>query len=168
MAGLGPPNYTEFGVTLLTPEFQIRGKLHVLGTVGMFLNDAAKPNLIIYDADVMAVDAANPAKVSRPEIVISKRIAQIIAFDQVAGQGEVQLLPKTENMLAYLDRCVVQGTFLMGEDARFADFAEASLQQFILITNFKIYPLFQAKPGIIPQAQMGMIQKTSIRMYHKA
>lgn len=168
MAGLGQPTYTEFSVTILTADFQIHGNLHVLGTVGMFLNDAAKPNLIVYDADVMAVDAANPAKVSRPEMIIGKRTAQIIAFDTVPGQGEVQLLPKTEHMLAYLDRCVVQGTFLMGEDARFADFAEASLQQFLLVTNFKVYPLFQAKAGILPHAQMGMVQKTTIRMYHKA
>jgi len=168
LAGLGQPTHTEFGITILTAEFQIHGNLHVLGTVGMFLNDSAKPNLIVYDADVMAVDAANPAKVSRPELIVSKRMAQIVAFDQVPGQGEVQLLPKTENMLAYLDRCVVQGTFLMGEDARFADFAEAALQQFILVTNFKIYPLFQAKAGILPHAEMGMVQKTTIRMYHKA
>ena len=52
-------------------------------------------------------------------------------------------------------------------DAHLADFTEASLQQFLLASDVKIYPLFQARPGLVQAAPIALIHKSQIRVYHK-
>ncbi len=161
------PAFTEIGVVVLTSGFQIRGNLHVLGVMQTFLNDDQKPTLSIFGADALGIDPGNPAAhLTQPEIVVNKRAAQIIALTAAPPPGAITLLAKIENLVLYTDVFAIAGKFHMGPDAHLADFAESSLQQFIVASEVKIYPLFQPRPGFHSAAPIVLIHKSAIRMYH--
>ncbi len=163
------PNFIEVAASVLTSTFQVRGKLHVLGVMQTFMNDEQKPTLSIYASDVLGIDASNPAAhMTQPEIIITKRYASIVALETMPEQGQLSLLARTEQLIMYTDRFAVAGRFHMGPDARLNDFTEASLQQFILASDVKIYPLFQSRPGLVQATPLAMIHKSQIRLYHKA
>ena len=165
----GQPEYAEIGVNILTSIFQARGKLHVLGTMQNFLNDEQKPTLSVIGAEVIGIDHTNPAaRMSQPELIINKRAIQAIALDTAPPPGSLVMLSKVEHLVLYTDQFAIAGRLHMGPDAHLADFAEASLQQFIVASDVKIYPLFQARQGIVQAAPVVVIHKSQIRLYHKA
>jgi hypothetical protein len=169
MAGIEGPTYAEAAATVLTSTFQVRGKLHILGVMQTFVNDEQKPTLSVYNADVLGFDLTNPAaRMTQPEVVINKRYASIIALESVPPQGQLSILTRIEQLMMYTDRFALAAKFHMGPDARLNDFTEASLQQFILASEVKIYPLFQARPGLVQAAPIALIHKSQIRLYHKA
>ena len=167
MTSRSQPDYIEMGVTVITSSFQVKGKLRILGMVGTFLNDDQKPTLVIYDAEMTQLEANSRIRVTKEEIVISKHAAQVVAFDETPLAGTIALLPRTETLAVYLDHYALSAKFYMGQDARINDFADASLQQYLIVGDIKFYPMFQAKPGLVQSAPMGVVHKTAIRMYHR-
>lgn len=167
MANLAHPDYMDIGVTVITSSFQIRGKLHILGMIGTFLNDEQKPTVVVYGAEMLGLEANSRIRVNKDEVVISKRAALVIAFDELPPQGTLAMLPRMENLAVYLDHMALSANFYMGQDARINDFADTSLQQFLIASDIKFYPMFQARAGLVQSAPMGVLHKTAIRMYHR-
>jgi hypothetical protein len=168
MNNLGEPAQLEVRVAILTAAFQIRGTLRIIGTLQTYMNDDQKATLIIYGAEVTGVEASNPVRMTQPELIINKRAVQIILFEEMPPQGALTLLPRGESLVMYLDGFAAAGKFYMGQDARISDFADASLQQFLVITDMKVYPIQQVRSGLITNAPLGMIHKSVIRFYHQA
>ena len=83
-------------------------------------------------------------------------------------QGQITLLARAEPLMMYTDRFAMAAKFHMGPDSRIADFAGASLQQFLIASDVKLYPLFQSRGGLVQAAPLALIHKTAVRMYHKA
>jgi hypothetical protein len=169
MDGIGELHFVEVGATVLTSAFQVRGKLHVLGIMQTFLNDEQKPTLVVYGADVIGFNANNPVgRMSQPEIVVTKRDAAVLALEAIPQQGQLTLQPHSEQLMLFTDRFAVAAKFHMGQDARLSDFAESALQQFVVASDVKIYPLFQARPGLVQAAPIALIHKSQVRLYYKA
>jgi hypothetical protein len=169
MAGIAGPNFADVGATVLTSTFQVRGKLHVLGVMQTFLNDEQKPTLSVYNADVIGLNVNNPAAhMTQPEVILNKRYAAIVALEAMPPQGQLSILARAEQLMMYTDSFALSARFHMGPDARLSDFTEASLQQYLLASDIKIYPLFQARPGMVQAAPIALIHKSQIRLYHKA
>jgi hypothetical protein len=163
------PTFVEYPITLLTSTFQVRGKLHVLGVMQTFLNDDQKPTISLFNADVIGFNISNPAaRMTQPEVIISKESATIIALDAVPPQGQITMLSRVELLMMYTERFAIAAKFHMGPDTRLGDFAVASLQQFIIASEAKFYPLFQSRTGLVQAAPIALIHKTAIRMYHKS
>jgi hypothetical protein len=168
MAGIVEPHFVEVGATVLTSTFQVRGKLRILGIMQTFLNDEQKPTLIVYGADVIGFSVTNPVgRMSQPEVVVAKPDAAIVALEAIPPQGQLTLQPHTEQLMLFTDRFAVAGKFHMGQDARLADFAESALQQFIVASDVKIYPLFQARPGLAQAAPLALVHRSQVRLYYK-
>ena len=166
---MAEPKHVETGVSILTSVFQVRGKLHVLGTMQNFLNDEQKPTLTVYKAEATGISSGNPAAhMSQPEMVINKRSMQMIAFEVAPSKDTLVMLPNIQPLMLYTDQFAIAGKFHLGPDAHLTDFAEASLQDFIVASEVKIYPMFPARTGLIQSAPVIVIHKAQIRLYHKA
>jgi hypothetical protein len=116
---------------------------------------------------MLGLEANSRIRVNKDEVVISKRAALVIAFDELPPQGTLAMLPRTENLAVYLEHMALSANFYMGQDARINDFADTSLQQFLIAGDIKLYPMFQARAGLVQSAPMGVVHKTAIRMYHR-
>ncbi|MHB8627145.1 MAG: hypothetical protein ACYDBJ_22695 [Aggregatilineales bacterium] len=161
------PAITEFPVTLFAANFQARGMVRSPGVLQTFLNDEQRSTLVVYNADVIGFEPTNPAaRVSVPELIVRKVSCQIVAFDRRPPPDQYTLLPHTEPAAIYTDQFIVEGNFHMGADARLTDFADTSLQQFIVASDARIYPLFQPRAALVPGAPLIAVHKSAIRFYH--
>jgi hypothetical protein len=162
------PSFTEYPVTILTDTLQARGALHSFGVMQTFVNDDQKPTLQLFSTEMFGFDPGNPAtRITAEEVFIRKQMCQLIAFEAVPTAGQIAVMPRTEMLAMYLDRFVIQGKFHMGPDDRLVDFTESSLQQFVVITEVHIFPLFQPRYAVIQQAPFAFIQRSRVNMYHK-
>ena len=167
MPDVAQPDYTEMQVALFTSNFQIRGALPVYGALQTFLNDEQKPTLSVFGADVVGLDAANQLHMTQPEALTYKPAIEIILFQTLPPQGTLTLPPHIEGLIMYLDRFAVSGNFYMGQDVRIGDFIDSGKQQFLALTDVKMYPLFAARPGLVNSAPLAVLHKSAIRLYHK-
>ncbi len=162
------PSYTEFAASVITNTFQARGKLQSMGTLQTFLNDDQKTTLTVYNAELIGLEPTNPAtRITPAELVVRKAACSLIAFDVRPPADQLMPLSHVESLVIYTDRFAIQGKFHMGPDARINDFADAGLQQFIVASDARIYPLFQTRGGLIQSAPIICIQRASISIYHK-
>jgi hypothetical protein len=168
MPEVAQPDFAEMRVAVFTSSFQIHGSLHLYGALQTFLNDEQKPTLSVFGADVIALDASNQLHMTHQEMFIHKPGAQVVLFETMPPQGSLTLPPHTESLVMYVDRFAVSGKFYMGQDVRLGDFIESGKQQYLPLTDVKMYPLFAARPGLMTTAPLAEIHRTAIRLYHKA
>jgi hypothetical protein len=168
MGSVGQPEFVEIGVTIFTSAFQMRGKLHVLGVMQTFINDEQKPTFTLHNAEVLGTSATNPVKMSQHEVIISKRSIQCLLFDVMPPQGSMAMLPRQETIVAYVEGFAISARFFMGQDARLADFSDASMQQFLTAGDLKLYPMGQMRQGLVNSAPLGVVHKSAFKFYHKA
>lgn len=167
MSAPSGPAQINLDVTILTNLFQFKGKLPIMGVFQTFVNDDQRPTFTLNDFDALGVNANNPAAhLKQAEMFISKRICQIIAVSNVP-QGGLQLMPRSESLAMYTQNYSIIGKFHLGPDARLNDFAEVSLSQFIIASEVRIFPLFDARPGVIDASPIALVHKTAIMGYHK-
>lgn len=167
MPEVAQPDFAEMRVALFTSTFQIRGALHIYGALQTFINDEQKPTLSVFGADVIALDAANQLHMAQQETFIYKPGAEVILFETMPPQGALTLPPHAEPLVMYLDRFAVSGRFYMGQDVRLGDFIDSGKQQYLPLTDVKMYPLFAARPGLVSTAPLAVLHKTAIRLFHK-
>ena len=161
------PSITEFAITLFTANFQVRGAIHSPGVLQTFMNDEQRPTLVVYNADAIGFEATNPAaRASVPELIVRKVACQVVAFDRRPSPDQYTLLPRAEPAAIYTDQFLIEGNFHMGADARLVDFADTSLQQFIIASDARIYPLFQPRAALVGGAPLVAVHKAEIRFYH--
>jgi len=161
------PSIAEFVVTLFTSNFQARGVIRVPGVLQTFLNDEQRPTLVIFSAEMVGFEPTNPAaRINVPELIVRKPGCTILAFDRRPSPDQIVLQPRAEATAIYTDQFMVEAVFYMGADTRLLDFADTSLQQFIVATDAKIYPLFQPRAPLVSSAPLVVVQKSAIRFYH--
>lgn len=161
------PSIAEYSVTLFTSNFQARGVIRAPGVLQTFLNDEQRPTLVIYNADVLGFEPANPAaRVIVSELIVRKPSCAILAFALRPPSDQLVLLPHAERAAVYTDQFIVEADFHMGADTRLIDFADSSLQQFVAAADAKIYPLFQPRAALVSAAPLVIMQKSAIRFYH--
>lgn len=163
------PDQVETNVAVLTSVFQIRGRLPVLGQFMTFLNDEQKVTFSIMGANVLGVASGNPAaQMTQPEMFVFKRAIQVMLLETDTIPPNTVLFPRTEPMVLYTDQYAIMGQAHMSPDARLADFIDASIAQFIAISQAKVYPLFQARPGLAQSTVLAMVHKGMIRSFHRS
>src|SRR5258706_15244346 len=116
MNNRGEPEQLEIRVVVLTSAFQIRGALKMMGVLQTFMNDDQKGTLTIHEAEVTGIEAGNPVRMSQPQVIVNKRAAQVILFDEGLPQGTLTLLPRAEGLVMYVESFAAAGKFFMGQD----------------------------------------------------
>ncbi|HRE47834.1 MAG TPA: hypothetical protein PLD47_08915 [Aggregatilineales bacterium] len=163
-APLGPTQ-VDLDIAIFTAGFHYRAKLPTLGVFMTFLNDDQRPNLILREVEGIGVNASNPAAhLKTNELFVSKRACQAVALP--TPPSGIQLLPRTEPLALYTSHYCIIGKFHMGPDAQVTDFSEAYLSMFIPATDARIYPLLDARPGLVDAAPYIFVHKSQVIAYH--
>jgi hypothetical protein len=162
------PEKVDVNVAILTSAFQIRGRMPVFGTFLTFINDDQKPTLAVNNAVVLGVHVTNPAaQMVQPEMLVLKRAIQVLALESAPPSGIV-LSPRAESLMLYTEQYAIMGRWHMSPDMRIQDFVDASIAQFLPVSNARIYTLFQARQGIIPNTQLAFVHRSAVQSYHTA
>lgn len=167
-APLGPTQ-TQLNVAVLTPLFQIRGRLTVIGIFQTFLEDEQRPGISLQGTSVLGLNMGNPAaQMSQAEMFIVKREAHIIALEGVPPAGAITLPPRAESLIAYTPHFAIMGKFHMGADASLLDFVGSARSMYLPVSECRFYPMFQARPGIVGGASLALVHRSAIVTYHRA
>jgi len=164
---LGRPDEVELPVIVLTTALQVRGRMWIRGVMQTYLSSDQKHTLSIYNADVLGMEASNPAaRMSQPEVVVAKHSASIILVEIRPPDWALMTMPRMESLVAYTESFALMGMYHMPPDVRIQDFAAVSASEFIVATDIKVFPLFQARAGIVQTAPVALIHRNAINLFH--
>jgi hypothetical protein len=159
----------EISVAILTSLFQLRGNLRVFGgDLQGFLEDEQRPTLGVFDCNTLGIAAANPAAIMQQGAMITpKRQCQVIALEGAVPNDAILLPPREEPLVAYTSHYAIMGKFRLAANLRVNDFVETAATTFIAVSEAHVFPLFEARDGIIGDADTLMINRHAIVCYHK-
>lgn len=157
----------EMVATLLTPGYQVRGDLQVLGMIQTFMNDETKGIFTVKNAQVHGLEPQNPAaSMEIAELYVRRDQTLLLALDEEIPPEQTGLMPREEQIAAYTSHFVVQGSFHMGTDDLAGDFIASARSPFLGVTNVHIFPLFQSRAAVIQAAALVYVYARAIRMHH--
>lgn len=163
------PSQTAINVAVLTPLFQIRGSMQVLGNLQTYLNDDQRPTFSVQTASVLGLAMSNPAaQMSQAEMFVLKQEAHVIAIEGVPPAGAIMLQPRFESLVLYTPLFAIMGKFHMGPDVRLADFTATSIVQFLPVSECRFFPLYQSRPGMVGGASVALVQRSAVVTYHRS
>jgi hypothetical protein len=147
--------------------FQVRGRMWIRGVIQSYLGNDQKHTLSIYNGDVLGLEATNPAaRMSQPEVVINKGAASVILLEVRPPEWSMTLIPRSATLVTYTDRFAVMGTYQVPTDGRIQDFAALYPTEFIMALDVKVFPLFQARQGLVQTAPVALVHRKAVSLFH--
>jgi hypothetical protein len=154
-------------VTVLTPGFQARCTLQVLGVVQTFLNDEQRSVFPLKKVTLHGLQAGNPAvSMQLEDLYVSKGQCHAIAFETMLDQDQSGLMPHKERMAVYTSHYVIQGDFHLGVDNVVGDLVDSFRTFYLGATDVEFFPLFRSQAAMIQTAPLVYVYRTSVRMFH--
>jgi hypothetical protein len=154
-------------VTVLTPGFQARCTLQVLGMVQTFLNDDQRSVFPLKDVTLHGLEVGNPAvSVQLEDLYVSKEQCHTIAFESMLDQDQSGLMPHTERIAVYTSHYVIQGDFHLGVDNVVGDLVDSFRTLYLGATDVEFFPLFRSQAAMIQTAPLAYVYRKSVHMFH--
>lgn len=98
-------------VEALSADYQISGRMELLGNPGVYVNDDSYPTFTINDAVVTPLMVGTQVgPVSLEKVFLPKQEAQVLLMDM--SLDEAQLLPTYHNLVVFTDTFVIRGKFI--------------------------------------------------------
>jgi hypothetical protein len=152
-----------------TSELILDGQMEPIGPLLDDLNDPVKTGLLLHDVQVAPLVAGSGLRpFALQEVTADKSDFHLIYLSNADDYDLLNLMKRTELMIAYTSRFVVRGGFHMGGETRLRDFADGLSGTFLAASGVTIYPLFQSAVAIPKSYPLLLINKRQIRLYHPA
>jgi hypothetical protein len=159
----------ETTIAAMAGAFQIRGLYRGPSTIGTTLNNESTPTFSVFNSTVLGVSLQNPAaQAFQPETVVVKRGSQVIAFEGSIASGAFTFPPQAVNLIVYTEMYAVLGQFRLEAGVSLTNFSEATSTLYIPVVSARIFPLVQARPGLVGGASVVLVSKSAIRSYNRA
>jgi len=156
-------------VQILTRHFQFSGQLESVGPIINFVNDSARDSLPLYDAHLTPLTPGSLLKgLSRPYVVVRRSQIVFLYFPSAETRASIQMLARTELLVAYTPVAVCRGKFHMAAEAKVGDFVESTLGELLAVTEARIFPLVEL-PTLFPtDAELLLVGRSQLLSYHPA
>ncbi|MBN1976721.1 MAG: hypothetical protein JW918_04915 [Anaerolineae bacterium] len=156
-------------VQILTVNFQFSGQLETVGNLAVFINDAVRDSLSLYDAHLTPLTPGSPMKgFQRPHVVVRRPQVVFLHFASAETRTSFQTRQNKEFLVAYTPVAVCRGYFHMSAEARVRDFVDAVQEQLIPVTEARIFPLVELPAPFPAETEMIMIGRSQLQSYHPA
>jgi hypothetical protein len=163
-AGIQP---REYDAEVVTNQYLLTGYLSPLGPLLTYLNQADRGLITMRAVSATALEAASTVGAFQAgELIVVKDDIIAIRLVHPVTQTTVQLLPKRERLLVFTSRLVVQGDFHCGPDTRVHDLFESTPGRWAPASDAQIYPLLPFRATIFSEANLLLVNKRHIRMFH--
>jgi hypothetical protein len=157
------------GVQILTADFQLSGQLETAGAMLMFLNDPDRNSFSLCDVHLTSFDPASPLKeLSRPHIVIRKPQIVLLHFTEDESRSLVRLLRRRELMVAYTPVAVCKGYLHMADDANVSNLLDVAQGDLVPVTDVQVFPLIELPAPFPAEAELMLVGRSQLRLYHPA
>jgi hypothetical protein len=161
-----PPSQS-YSVQVLTPSYQFTGTLEIIGSLIEYLNDASRDGLVLMDAHIAPLTPGGTLKdLARPSVTVRRGEIVLIGFPDL--QPEVRTLQRREYYIAYTPVGVVKSAFHLLAETRATDFLSTMTGELLPISEVDVFLFTPSRLPFQERADLMIIGKRYIQLYHSA
>ncbi len=166
MESIAPPRRV-YPSEIYTTSCRIDGEIEPFGELLSVVNDDRKNYLLVHEATTTPLLATNPlSTINTKEAFLNKQDIVFFSLLSEENRATVRLLQQIERLIIYTPYFVLRADFHLGGEMRVRDLFDAIIGTFVPATKAQIFPLFTAKAPITPTAEMVIVNKHFIHLYH--
>jgi hypothetical protein len=155
-------------VQILTPQFQLNGRLEVMGAVLNFVNDTTRTSLSLHDVHLTSLTPDSPlSDFSRSQVTLLKSQIVLLHFTEAETRASIRPLVHRELLVAYTPVAVCRGYFHMPAEAGVGAFLDITQGDLLPITEVQVYPLVTLSIPFSLQADLLLIGRSYLQLYHQ-
>jgi hypothetical protein len=154
-------------VQVLGRMFQFVGQMEPVGGALDYLNDETRSTFPLYDVTISPLTPDGPLKrISRPDIVVGDNELGIVCFLDPDYCQSVALLKNFDRVIAYTPHAVLRGNFHRGAETRLTDLFDMMQGRFLAMTDVSVFPLIDLPAPFPQQADLIIVNRFHINVYH--
>jgi hypothetical protein len=167
--GIQAPPSQHCECNILSPHFQFSGQLETVGPAGYYINDPARTSFSLHDARMAPFTPGSPMKgIIRPHIVIIKSEIVFLYLASEEARTSVSLFARREQMMFYTPIGVCRGHMPMPAEGRIGDFLNVVPGELLPILDAQIFPFIDLPAPFPTQAEMILLGRSHLTLYHAA
>jgi len=157
----------QYPVRIFTSELILDGLLEPLGHLLDDLSDPSKSGFLLHQAQIRPLAASSDLRpFGLQEVTANKADFHLVYLTDAHDRDGLNLMKRTEPVIAYTSRFVVRGRFHMGGESRLRDFVDSLAGAFLPVSDATIYPLFRPSMDIPKRYPLLLINKRQMQLYH--
>lgn len=155
-------------VQILTPQFQLNGRLEVMGAVLNFVNDTTRTSLSLHDVHLTSLTPDSPLNaLSRSQVTLLKSQIVLLHFTEAETRASIRPLVHRELLVTYTPVAVCRGYFHMPAEANVDAFLDVTPGNLLPITEAQVYPLVPLSAPFSLEADLLLIGRSYLQLYHR-
>ncbi len=159
----------RYPVSIVTEYYYYTGKVEPFGPILIWLNDPERHAFPLYEVAATALDGGSTVdSFTRDEIFLLKQ--DVVALDVLSSEArqQVQLIQRTQKLVVYTPRFVVNAAFPAAADTRLGDIFDGLKGSFLVMTGAQIYPMRPSRAQVFRTSEMVILNSHYITAYHAA
>jgi hypothetical protein len=161
------PPIERHDVQILTPYLQLNGRLQVTGSILNFVNDPTRASLTLYDVHLTSLTPGSPlSDLSRSKLTLLKSQIVLLYFTEAEIRASIRPIVHRVLLVAYTPVAVCRGHFHMSAEASVDAFLDVTQGDLLPITEVQIFPLVELSAPFSLQADLLLIGRSHLQVYH--
>jgi hypothetical protein len=166
MESITPPRRL-YRSEIYTTSCRVDGAIDPLGELISVINDDRKNYLLVHEANTTPLFATSPlGTITTKEALLNKNDIVFLNLLSEEDRTTIRLLQTIERLIIYTPDFVIRANFHLGGEMRVRDLFDTLTTTFVPATEAQIFPLFAPKANITPTAEMLIVNKHFINLYH--
>lgn len=157
----------HYDVQILGRTFQFVGQMQPIGRLLDFLGDSERMTYPLFDVKISPITPGGPLSgISRPEIVIGTSEMGLIYFLDQEYRQKVDVLKTADRVIVYTPHAILRGNMHRGGEGKLRDLFDMTSGKYLAMTDVSIFPLTELPAPFPREADMLIINRFYVSVYH--
>ncbi|MBN1430998.1 MAG: hypothetical protein JXB07_21695 [Anaerolineae bacterium] len=156
----------RYPVDILTANYRISGELRPLGNPTVYLNDASRTTLTIFDAMVVSLrPGIQMEPMAATALYVPKKELHVLILGKLTLE-EIKPLPKVARIVCLTETYLLHGDFHMGMDTKVVDVFSMLAGPFFFASNIRITSLYTDAVSVHAAAGLAYVHHEAIKAFY--
>lgn len=157
----------EIEIRVVLSQFLVDGIIKAVGNIDNTLNDERYSFVNLHNPLITPWHQSCPLKpIGAAEGTLKIEDMLLVYPTDPKDQAQIQLMPKAQTGIIYIDDFVIRGDISMGADMELSTVAEGVNKRFLTVNNAAVFPLFPAATSIPEEMPVVLIRREKIYQIH--
>jgi hypothetical protein len=158
---------TEIEIRVVLPQFLVDGIIKAVGNIDNTLNDERYSFVNLHNQLITPWHQSCPIKpIGVAEGTVKIEDMLLVYPTDPEDQAQIQLMPKAQTGIMYVDDFVIRGDISMGADMELSTVLEGVSKRFLTVTNVSLFPLFSAATSIPEEMPVVLVRRDRVYQIH--
>jgi hypothetical protein len=156
----------KYPVDILTGNYRVSGELRPLGNPTIYLNDASRTTLTVFDAMVVSLRPGIQLEpMAATALYVPKKEPHVVILGKVT-LDEVKPPPKVATIVCLTDTYLIQASFHMGMDTKVVDVFSVLAGPFFFASNIRITSLYTDAVSVHAAAGLAYVHRDAVKAFY--